>query len=246
MNHDREPRRIAPTRESLGFMKTMRNQLIILQEQIPEIVGLAFWGSRIVGKEKPGSDLDVVVFYDCSNYLPPDESDRRFFDENGNLKEETRKEYATIQRPKAMAGADLYSNIKSTVEKNMKKNNIPVNDVLAEGVAGDRYVTQAIRKLKKFVDKYTTDGKLDTKELYSPLFCLNSIFLPSVGEEIYMLRSLIFDRLEKMEEQGENGERYFQAMMSCLEDIPREDHKQGTLPKTIADARKYFVCRKLI
>ncbi|KKU85966.1 MAG: hypothetical protein UY16_C0065G0009 [Candidatus Gottesmanbacteria bacterium GW2011_GWA2_47_9] len=50
------------------LLNYFRNDLPAAQKQIPEIRGLGFWGSQTKDQETPGSDVDMIVFYDGSAF----------------------------------------------------------------------------------------------------------------------------------------------------------------------------------
>lgn len=56
--------------ESQKLLEEARNEFFKLREKYPELGGMAFLGSLTVGREKPGSDRDCVLFSESSKNFP--------------------------------------------------------------------------------------------------------------------------------------------------------------------------------
>ena len=71
-----------PTKESLYHMFYMKDFLVDIQRDHPEVQGFGFLGSRAIGQEGDNSDLDTVVFVSSDGIIP--DSEFEYQDKEGN------------------------------------------------------------------------------------------------------------------------------------------------------------------
>lgn len=229
-----EPHRITPTKESLGYMKFFRDKLPSIQQEIPQVKGLGFFGSRVVGKERKSlshkSDLDIVVFYDGSEF---EVDDSPFITEK----------FRNARRGRL----DLLFNIEKVATNLMRELRLPLNrDAIGQNATIQTIDISSIetdRALEMFVNYADANTNRRSQEItpermniIGNTFPLISRFLLGIGENLYKNRAYVLNKLEAME----NGEYYFRGMMNCLKGIQEVKHQQGKLPQTISEAYSYF------
>lgn len=240
--------KVRPTRESLEHMKYFRDVLEVIRNEIPQVRGLVFFGSRSRGQErrdtKSPSDLDVVVFYDGSEYTSSGRF--RLFDTEGNLIPDFIQKNEKYQTDKRML-SELQRKIKLKFEKLMNERGLPVEiigsingTILVEDLSLSA-TDEALEQLKMNIDAAGADEEIPVGIINYPAFRIASRFLLGVGDEVYQNREYILNRLEEMEQKGEQGERYFRGLMNCLLELQSGEHGlQPKLPATIKEAREYF------
>lgn len=246
-------RRFTPSKESLGHMKMFRDKLPFIKEQIPEVRGLGFFGSRTLGRERTDpskpSDLDVVIFYDGSKF-EIDESSFTIVENDGKLLPDAGKRVQELAAKRQHADAarnTVLAKSKQAVTDLMKKSGLPIDyddetgqnktifTIDISQVATDR----AIDLLVMYVDANANSStdRVRPGDINDVTFTLASRFLLGVGEGLYQNRSYILNTLGKME----NGENYFQGLMICLKGVQRVEDQQGKAPNTISQAKSYFM-----
>ncbi|MBP9819867.1 hypothetical protein KBC79_03960 [Candidatus Woesebacteria bacterium] len=242
-----------PSRESLAHMKHLRDVLTDVRNDIPQVKGLAFFGSRTHGRERQDpnrpSDLDTVVFYDGSEYTESGKFEP--FDANGNLTPDfiqKNEKHQTDKRLHAM----LQAKIKVRFSELMKERGLPIDiysdfngringTVLLEDVSPQATDT-AIQQLKMYVDAEQADTLIPVGVINSPAFRTASRFLLGVDNSLYHSRQYILDKLEEMEQNGEHGEKYFRGLMNCVRELQMGDEPENrSLPQTIKDARSFYM-----
>ena len=58
-----ESKRFAISPESIGLIKDIKAVFLERQKQFPFLSGVGFYGSRVIGREKEGSDIDIILYY---------------------------------------------------------------------------------------------------------------------------------------------------------------------------------------
>ncbi|MEK9155038.1 MAG: hypothetical protein AAB839_00130 [Patescibacteria group bacterium] len=252
-----ETKRFTPTTESLGFMKDLREGLLEIQRVHPEVQGLAFFGSRTTGLERndPGnpSDMDVVLFYDGSRFISHEKNldlvggrltvNPRYQPERTRLakERETLIDHAKHILSQRMTGLGLSIDLEAETGRNKTISVVDISPTVTDSV---------LARFEREVDRDTNFGKQPLKldQVGPEDYDLLSRFYLSVGEGVYQNRAYILDRLEQM---GANGERYFQAIMAYLQYSERTKtttKREGLTPfphypTTIAKAREYFLTK---
>lgn len=216
--------RFAPSVESLRYMQELKAELPAIQKDFPEVKGLGFFGSRTLGTDKPGSDLDTMVFYNSAD-IPEDA-------------QVPRSPMSTLKRPKT----DRFKMLDDLMHTMLKKNNLEHSSLIAIDI--EPRITQAyIIALLEAVDNHEIEEKPTTQQLDKStayMAYLNSRFHLATGAQVYKSRKQVLDFLQKKPD----GEKYFQVMMNHLAYTERAKHSQTGLPKlpqTIAQAREYFL-----
>src|SRR3989338_3548302 len=58
-----ENKRFVVSPESIGLIKDVKAVFLERQKQFPFLSGVGFYGSRVLGREKKASDIDIILFY---------------------------------------------------------------------------------------------------------------------------------------------------------------------------------------
>lgn len=236
------------SRESLEHMRALRDILPAIQAEEPRIQGLAFFGSRILGHEKEAphvSDLDTFIFYDGTEFeeegpIIGTPEDFVTLDE-ARMHRNFHREQALIKMERAAKGR---------IEKVMTSRRLPIDftqkrDANSTVLFINISQSQTDLLLADFMHEVHV-GLMNDYKIYSginsgtrDLWCR---FLFGTGEGLYRNRSYILNKLAEMDD----GELFFQALMDCLISFERgggNEVNYGKLPKTIAEAREYFLTR---
>lgn len=249
--------RFSPTRESLGYMKVFRDRLSAIQDQIPQVKGFGFFGSRTIGRERNDasrlSDLDIVVFYDGSVF-EVDESSFTISGSDGELLPDARKRVQELVGKRQTADnacTAMHVKSKQMTTALMRELGLPIN------IADESGQNKTIFTVD--ISRGATDRSLELLKMYMDVdsilnpetqhvhpdgingvtFPLVSRFLLGIGEDLYKNRTYVLNSLEHMKQ----GEQYFQGMMDCLRGMQRIEDQQGKLPQTITEAKSYFRVR---
>ncbi len=223
-----EKQRFQISAESAKAFNVCKEALNVIKEQFPEARAMTFFGSRIVGQEKPSSDLDAFFFYDdeelyqiSKNKIDPEDpnSVEDFFD-------------------------DRERQIKSILEKTWDR-------VFLEDDEKDFHIHpidcsgKSIQQDIKFFKQRVSSGKqgLDFED-YGPIvgaFCLG------VGD-IYPIRKQILEDFEK----DQKGDYYYQELVNELNKFERKHTSSNKIknlplyedfPKTLLEGKKYFLSK---
>jgi hypothetical protein len=241
-----QEKRLPVSPESIILLKGVKKQFKEIQKEMPEINGMAFFGSRTVGIEKEHSDLDCVLFYDGSKYWFNTEPKYKY-------NPETRENLPTGEFWRKNADeCAMYSKIKSVFYTHYfsgKNSNITyqianILDISKDGID---------EKMSKFIHLINNEG-IRFKAI-SQMGHLNSAawemiapFLFGIGDGLYKARKYILDILEKRED----GEKIWHKMVTFISHVERDNKtkKRGPLPpfkeypKTIAESRAFFFTRE--
>jgi predicted nucleotidyltransferase len=82
-----EQYRFPVTPESMQIMQKAKLAISELTNSHPYLSGIGFFGSRTKGREKPESDLDVIIFYDSSKIDASRNKDEELLEIKNNLSE---------------------------------------------------------------------------------------------------------------------------------------------------------------
>ena len=240
--------RFAPRNTSIEKMQSFQEWLPDLQKHIPQVKGMGFFGSRTTGTDRssvPGSDLDVVAFFDNSEVV------NKLF-ESGRPEDGVRAFH--LQRA-------LEGRIREAVTEKMQSLNLPINRSTTNKGPNETIFTNDISEVvtKLAINHFITfvDGKAIAKNpspeadisAYEPIIWgLVSRFHLAIGSEVYQSRKFILDELQKLP----NGEKYFKILMRYLQLIERRKvtKSRGSLPDfkhlpdTIDEARSFFMLQQ--
>lgn len=247
--------RFAPTQESLTLMKELKKFFLELQEKMPDVRGLSFFGSRVIGRERGmASDLDTVVFCDTSRYkmLRLDEEDLlKFIYEHLDksaferfwlfLKGQTPLQRVEQEQKQSLRMLD---DLRRLFIQQMKELGLPIVD--NETPAGNTILLRDLSQ--KVTDKTLQDFaheifslqrehriNFDDPEAFVRIdhfsrsgFDLCSRFFLAVGSDVYKNRQYILDTLEKTP----RGREVFKAIMCFLQRLERTRSVPGKPPLT--------------
>ncbi len=256
-----EERRFTPNPESLKKMIALKNHLKVIQKEFPQVVGIGFFGSRTLGRERQQpenpSDLDTTVFYDGSKFLLKDK-DKAEISLSTGLKFQNGQ---VIVAKDAMAAkhkidaerAEFMRSIRSKISTQMADLALPIDvieteDSLPHNSSGKDKTVIIIDISQKATDKDIND--FIATIAYAPetiddtRWRLVSRFFLSAGAGLYKNRKYILDKLKDTPQ----GDLYFQKIMHYLEMIERTRKTEKrdplpafqNLPKNIEEARTYF------
>jgi hypothetical protein len=225
-----ETKRFVINPESSEAMRKVQAALPKLQEQYPFFIGVGFFGSRTKGMEHPGSDFDVRIFYDSIK-------SKELSNTLGGLLPSV--PYISLDNK-----YDLAVEVSKTAGFNIDtKHDGWFVDISKERT--DSYISNFIEVVSKYIDNSLTEDQVDGIRAIPPIQNLQAHFFLAVGEGVYVNRTYILNQFKQMPQ----GEQYFQVLMRCLAVTERaSNHKYPTpaydhLPKTIAEAEKYFLTR---
>src|SRR5258708_9940117 len=153
-----ESHRFVVNKESLFYMKEVRKVLGELQDIVPQVQGIGFFGSRTLGRERIGSDLDCIIYTD------------------GLLSLGTRKKLIEIVATR-MAELGLSIDRDETIDENYSVLTLDICEAstLAELRLFVRFVSE---KPEHFQDGFIV------QRLLGPDFCLLKRFFLGIGEGI--------------------------------------------------------------
>lgn len=203
----------------MGILKEARIQFVKLKEKIPELSGMSFFGSRTLGKEKPESDLDCVLF--ISN---------------------KQSEINTSQKLEIAGTVGKELNL-----YNEDRNPLVIYDIMGvvdispKATDDDIMHFRNIEKEQKRVGVNFTGANSFMPPEYATRL-LTRFFL-GIGEGLYENRKYILEKLAGQED----GELLWQKIIEYLSLFERGMGKRTPLtpyehyPKTIAEARQYFI-----
>lgn len=208
--------------ESIAILKNVKIDFFKLKEKISELNGIAFFGSRTLGREKPESDIDCVLFIESSEIS--DEKSNRIV----KITKIATRELNSYQKSRNSLvpyNALLVLNIsKEETDKDIND----FRDVVNEQIKGKREFTEGEAGLPP-----------------SPAYKLLTRFFLGTGEGLYKNRKYILEKLA----QEKDGEILWQKIieyLSYFERTGKTTKRPGlspydNYPKTIAEAQKFFI-----
>ncbi len=245
-------KRITPSNFSMDCMRTLRDSLPEIQKEIPQVKGHAYFGSRTVGLEKEESDLDVVIFYDGTDFQTAIPAG--LIDENGDLILKNiplYMQYQTEVNARKSARQNAEHAMRNRYSLVMEEMGLPVSKTTINGENGtillvDISVTETVNQMQRFkayVDENINDkGVVIFEGINGVTFPLVSRFFLAVGDGVYENRQYILNYINDLDRSSNNGNRYLSALMDMLHNFDRKDlTNQYDLPHTIEEARKYFL-----
>ncbi len=228
-------RRFNINKDSMELMRSVSSEL--MQDESLKVRGVAFWGSRIKsgikGQSKESSDLDTAVFYDGSDYP------------------EDRYVYETNKFPEMRDGVDAKVNHEKTIRRKaatLVAGKVPVTVSLDELMDSINTIDISPKNLDYLLEDYKINYQ---KELSVNRLALASLFLIGTGDGLYQARKYVLDKLG-------NNDALFSNIMNDLSSLERPQNNsffpaprskpQGPppysgYPKTISEARKYFLLK---
>ncbi len=250
--------RYLPTDESLRIMQEVKRFLPEAEQKFPELYGVSFFGSRTIGREKPTSDLDMMVFYDGSEL---DATEERLHDEEKKLSRDRTKWLEHSEKIDELRAFE-----RDTAAYLKKAHDLFAEKLAALGIPIDEHhkemgkavfvldvspgaLENVYTGLQAFISLGTNYGKKELTISGNDLV-VRSIFRPmgilclSAGPRIKEMRRNLFAKFEN----DPKGEFYFQGLMKYLEFFERSSAtpKRGPLPtfkhypRTLAEGREYF------
>ncbi len=261
-----EKHRFSPNENSLRIMKEVKRLLPEIEDRFHEIYGVTFFGSRTIGTDKETSDLDMMVFYDGSdwertedrlnieleeaeNRALTDRDDHTLLDRVDAKVEEQREHYLS----RNLFITDVHNRFVNTLEAfgvkfnedhKREKKGVFVLD------ASPQKLTELFAQFKSSIDFYTRNGSQELKPHSSDIkreafFRFMGILCLSTGSRIQEMRAQFFHIFEK----DPKGDFYFQALIQYLEFFERTatTPKRQPLPtfkgypRTLKEGRQYFL-----
>lgn len=211
-----EESRFRFSEETSKFLKESKSQLKWWREQEPGVLGMSFYGSRTVKKDKEQSDLDVVVFYD----------DTKIKIEGGTSDIAERTEFQFMELNFDYTQDPLPYQLNRII--NLSQKSIIEN-------------LDEFSKLLSPDGTYEIKGENIESDL---VWKVVSPFFLAIGEELYKARAEILAQLEKRE-NGEKIWQGIVKLLSWIERDGNTE-KRGPLPaynsypQTIEDAKRFF------
>ena len=223
-----DTKRFCPSRDSMSKFQELRSLLTEIQKTYSWIKGFSFFGSRAKGNDRTGSDIDLCIFYDPTQTDPENISYENWWTV---IKSISNSVSAPLDHRLAVSSGGMRINLSE------------------ERTVFD--LQQFIRVANVYIDQYGLENLNLSKLLNTigipPTQNLYARFFLGVGEEVYRNRQFIIEYLERQD----YGEIYFQILMSCLryfENTSKRndvaDRTIDSLPKSIAEAKRYFILRK--
>lgn len=211
--------------ESMELFKDIRSEFLKLKENLPELSGMTFFGSRTLGREKKESDIDSVLFIETENTSSGKNPISKL--SSTDIKEKVEKELNFHQKNKNSL-AQL--SIIWTIDTSLKETDNDFNDF-------KNLVKEQRRGRLGFTRENTTMPQPAAAKLVARFFL-------GFGEGLYKNRKYILDRLEHEKE----GEIFWQKIieyLSYIERTAKTSKRLGLLsydnyPKTIQEAQKFF------
>ena|SRR3989338_1351423 len=237
--HYLQSHRFQISEQSMSLLKTLRNELPVVNKEFKVIEGLGFFGSRTKGLEKENdqnqpekleSDVDLCVFYDGSLF-GYDNSSLTFHQSNLNR---ARHQFEAQLQDKFKERIKSYFNNKIDQEGE----SIFVVDISKDAT---------LRALDEFYKSVSLNETQNSEENHKLL----ARFFLGVGEELYKNRKFILDQFKKRED----GDRLIQILMQRLgkfertpDYIPNKSNRQIVpfegYPKTIEEAENFFLTKQ--
>lgn len=210
-----EQKRFPLTERSLVIMKKAKEVFAELKVEFPYLSGVGFFGSRARGLERPDSDMDACIFYDANQLL----IDTNIDSEMVRIKD----------RFSEVMGVPLGQHTGWKKNLSQEKTDIDIyNFFKFAKMVGNRNRVEAIAVLERIPE---------TQNLFSRFFL-------GVGDKVYDNRQYILDQFSEVPE----GDKYFELLMGSLASFERDNRPNRSdvplytrYPKTIADAREYFL-----
>lgn len=218
-----EQKRFVVSPDSISGMKKLRETLTELQEEYPYLSGLGFFGSRTKGKEHPGSDYDICLFYNMDTLAK----------NLGTGRPIIREAWTRIRE-------ELSGQLGAKLDKNFL--DFRVNIGKSSVYDRVRLFIETAAQFEKTYDIETVTEKVGTT---SPTQNLFSEFFLSVGEEVYESRKWILEQLKAHPQ----GDKYLKMLMESLAWFERGDNRiskahtppYNRYPQTIEQAEKFFL-----
>lgn len=221
--------------ETLTYLNQAKLDLKEIQKEAPFIMGFSFFGSRMTGDEKPGSDLDCCALYDffeAHNYFSSDFT--------WPLK------YYGSDDIRGMEGEiDFHNSIEDWMEYLNKKNGVEVPyhiesmvDISDTGI--DMNIKFFVSFLGKGIDVISGALPESIRGMVMP-------FSLAIGDRVYQARTKILEKLERRAD----GQKIWQGIVKYLAYTERSGKSKerkmitayGNYPGTIAEAKEVFILK---
>ena len=217
-------------RRSREIRKSLRDAAKETVKKYPYVAGFSFFGSRVKGLEKEGSDIDLIVFIDSNFSIPKRavEIVKPFFKE-------------TFSDRLASKGAEMLIPPISVHETVISRSSL--HKVIKDTLAYNNGEVQSKKQME-------TMGMVFLNNLVGPQATLISLFHLDIGGSLQPWRAFVIDMLEKA---GPTGERLWQEIMQELKRV-QEDSRitkgakrpiaEDVYPMTLERARKVYCPRE--
>jgi len=233
-----ETSRFNISNETLAFLKQARLDLNKLQKDAPFILGYSFFGSRMVGKQKEGSDLDCFLMYDNEyfNYY-------NFKKNSPQLPIELYKK-GDIRGMEGME--DFFSSAKTWIENLNKENSLKIPYHIAGAVdISNSGIKMNIDNFAEYLNKISNDKENELMGRH--YWAMVAPFFLSVGEGVYEARTKIFTELDNRENREELWKKTIELLSLVERDVITEKRdalpKYKIYPQTISEAKDYFISK---
>jgi len=224
-------KRFLITPESMSVFKGLRSVFGELQTTRPWLKGLGFFGSRTISAEKPGSDVDLYVFYDGDEYMEKGEVGRPVMKGGRLVVEKQKPRNSSFPKTMILNGLEIF------LEKKLGKR-YPI--MRHKDGDDEHWVGVDISKRQTDLDFDDFIKKSDAEQPISQAIIVR--FLLSVGEPVYQNRAYILDKIENLD----NSDYYVSSLINGLQEFERMKKSEHAVPydhfpRTLEDARKYFL-----
>ena len=245
---------------SMDLIKDLKKYF---KENLPQldqefgIKGLAFFGSRTKSTNREDSDLDVIIFYDGSDFGPEIRTREQELaagiiidKEKGDIIFSAKKADAAIARTKARYKFEneIRKKFLELLTQRMGLSNERAEKQLGSIIPVDISKEATDDALKEFYENAIIIEQLNFKEkhgVYLQFLRLLTRFFLGIGTALYANRQYILDQLA----QRPDGERLFRILMTKLAEFEKFKSRNNiefkSYPQTIAQAKKYFLLDNL-
>lgn len=206
-------RRLTIHPDSLESMKTVRSAYASIEDDFPVVQGIGFFGSRILGRERQTSDLDLILFCDYESF-------------DGRMESMTQSEFAA-----------------SALREQVHNSGLPVPklQVLTCNI-GPGAIRHSMGHLCSGMLNDAPFSKRDLFRKNDYVFIGPTVlpFLLSIGDGVYEARKYILDHLETSEA---GRKHIFPEIIDTLDAFERSRRDVPPFvkrPRTIQEAREYF------
>ena len=205
-----------PSKDSLGHMKFLRDNIREIQTGIPQVKGIAFFGSRKKGVEKQTSDLDTVIFYDSTELTASGKVE--FFTPDNKPVSDYREKMEAYNRDKEKL-EKIKQNIINRVSQLMIQRGLPVDHDRRTGLHGSILLVdisqagtdKALEKFFRYIDGFQNADDIKPDGINGPTFELVSRFFLGVGDALYENRKYVEQEINKKNDR----EKYMRGLEVC-------------------------------
>ena len=213
---DTEQNRFNITPESIDLMQKTKGVFEEIKQDIPYLSGVVFFGSRTKGKENLHSDMDIIIFYDANKINSP----------TGDI---TEKLLEVKDRISQVVGIPIGSHVGWEKNLSVEKTDIDIYKYIR--------FAQTLNNMPREKAVEIIGSNPEAQNLFSRFFL-------GIGEGLYKNRAYILDQFKGVSE----GDLEFGLLMDALATFEADNRIETSnrseyrrLPKTVEDARNYFL-----